>query len=386
MLESIGIGLLTGFALLQTVIMTPISIEDGAIIHLADRQAVTREALWADLADSRVVLVGEEHPNPAHHQVQLAALQGLHRTVGNRRPIAVAMEMFPGHMQPQLDRWVAGRFSEPEFLDAVQWYGTWGFDPELYLPILRYAKTHRIPVLGVNIDRQVVRTVRKHGPAALDAKTRALLPAIDPATTPYRIRLEEVFNSHPMMSKGGPFDFFVAAQQTWDGVMAKGMADWLRNHPDGLVIGLAGAGHIIHGHGIPHQLRHQGVDRVATLLPWTGAEQWVQRDAADYAWGTPPAPKTPPPIQLGVFLGDGPDGVRISGIDPSGLAAGAGFKKGDLFLTINGQAVSSQHALVRLIRGLERGKAAAMTIRRGETVRKMMVSIPADTRHGSRNP
>ncbi len=377
MIEPVGIGLLAGLALFQAVLMTPVAIDDGEIVRLKDKAAISRETLVTALSRSRVVLIGEEHPDPGHHRIQLRVIEGVHRQVGASRPIAVAMEMFPGHLQPKLDRWVAGRLSEPAFLDAVKWYSTWGYDDALYMPILRYARKHRLPVLAVNVDRGVVRQVRKQGRHSLNREKRSLLPArIAPATTEYRIRLREVFDSHPMMGKAGPFDWFVDAQQTWDGVMAKGMSDWLRRHPSGLVLGIAGSGHLIHGHGISHQLRHQGVEDVVTVLPWTGSERWVPRDAADYAWGSPPAPETPPPVRLGILLDDGHGGVKISGVMPGGLGARSGLKKGDRIVALNGQKTPISHTLVRLIRKLKWGDRVTVTVRRGGRVLEKKIDLP----------
>ncbi|MBF0214411.1 MAG: ChaN family lipoprotein, partial [Magnetococcales bacterium] len=300
----------------------------------------------------RIVLIGEAHDNPAHHRVQLQVIQALHA----RHPdLAIALEMFPRTFQPQLDRWVAGELTEEAFLDAVDWYFTWGFDPDLYWPILRHARDRKITLLAINLPRETVSQVRKKGFDALERQQKEQLPPICPATSDYRMRLEDVFNAHPMMSKGGAFDHFVEAQTLWDGAMADGIRSWSLAHPQGVVVGLAGAGHLLMGHGIPHQLRSRGIEDVVTLLPWSGDDSWIDPRAADYAWGTPEAPETPEPRRLGVTLDEKrSDGAWLTGVQEESPGARAGLKPGDRLVALDGRKIESRHALVRLVNAVPR--------------------------------
>ncbi|MBF0192659.1 MAG: ChaN family lipoprotein [Magnetococcales bacterium] len=368
----IFLPLLLGLALLQWGVMGVMPIDVDAILRLSDQSRLTEAQLIERLAAHRIVLIGESHDNPAHHGVQLQVIRALRA----RHPeMVVALEMFPGPMQSELDRWVAGERSEEAFLDAVEWYFTWGFDFELYAPILRYARDARLPLLAMNIPRERVSRVRKHGMAALEPAIRDALPPIAPATTPYRIRLEAVFNSHPMMSKGGPFDSFVEAQTLWDGVMADSIQRWSAAHPHGVVVGLAGSGHLLMGQGIPHQLRARGVTDLVTLLPWTGTDSWIDPEAADYAWGTPEAPDSLPPVRLGVILDEQRrDGAWVSGIQEESPAARAGLKSGDRLVRLNGREIPTRHALVRLLQEVSRG--SSVRVQRERDGRAEEIEIP----------
>ncbi|MBF0271008.1 MAG: ChaN family lipoprotein [Magnetococcales bacterium] len=371
----IFLPLFLGLALLQWGVMGVIPIDINELMHLSDQSRLTEAQLIERLAAHRIVLIGESHDNPAHHGVQLRVIRALRA----RHPeMVVAMEMFPRTMQPELDRWVAGELSEEAFLDAVEWYFTWGFDFELYGPILRYARDERLPLLAMNLPREIVSRVRKTGLAALEPSIRDTLPSITPASTPYRIRLEEVFNSHPMMSKGGPFDSFVEAQTLWDGVMADSIQRWRAAHPHGVVVGLAGSGHLLMGHGIPHQLRARGVTDLVTLLPWTGSDSWIDPEAADYAWGTPEAPESPPPVRLGVILDEQRrDGAWVTGIQEESPAARAGLKSGDRLLRLNGREISTRHALVRLLQGVSQG--SPVRLQREREGRTAEIELPMAT-------
>ena len=75
-------------------------------------------ALVAAMAQSEVVLLGEQHDDADHHRWQLQVLAALH---AQRPDMVIGFEMFPRRVQPVLERWVAGELSESEFLQQVEW-------------------------------------------------------------------------------------------------------------------------------------------------------------------------------------------------------------------------------------------------------------------------
>ncbi len=261
-----------GIALLQVVHMGQLPIENGQLLDLADKTTISVETGYDRMALRRVVLVGESHDDPGHHGVQLAIIKAMHSRRGN---MAIGLEMIPRNLQGQLDGWIAGEYTEDEFLDAVEWYTTWGFDSELYMPILRFARENGIPLLALNVKREIVHEVRMRGVAGVADSIREELPPMAEASPAYRKHLQEVFDSHPMMSRMGKFDRFVAAQLVWDGAMAQRIARWVADNPDGLLVGLAGSGHISHGYGIPCKTR--GCLTLSPSCPGPSATGWSIR-------------------------------------------------------------------------------------------------------------
>ncbi|HIJ83234.1 MAG TPA: PDZ domain-containing protein, partial [Magnetococcales bacterium] len=341
------------FALLQVLGMGGLTIETGEILRFPEGDRVEQAVLMDHLARYRIVLVGETHDDPGHHVLQEQIVRSMAERGGE---LALAMEMFPRSQQTSLDRWSAGKLGEVDFLDAVTWYFTWGFDAELYLPILRLAREYRIPVVAMNIDRAIVSQVRTQGLDSLDAEVRKTLPVLAEALPEYRERLQEVFDSHPMMAKDGSLANFIDAQRLWDGVMAQALFDWLRQHPQGRVVALAGSGHLLMKHGIAHQLAAMGLENdTVTLLPWDGAENPVPWQAADFVWGTPTPILSEPMPRLGVGLESAPQGgIVITEITPDSPAQKAGLKKGDQPLSLDGHPLPNPHTLVRMLRSQKR--------------------------------
>jgi uncharacterized iron-regulated protein len=362
---------LVSLALFQVIVMGPQQIENGQIINLFRHKTITQEQLYDQLSKKQVVLVGETHNDPHHHKVQLKIIQALNKRHEN---LAIGLEMFPRHLQPILDRWVADEFTRKDFLKAVDWDNIWGFDEELYMPIFRFARDNNIPLIGMNVKREVVKEVRLKGVDGVDESIRQELPEIAPASGEYKTVLREVFDSHPMMSKMGKFDNFVQAQQVWDGVMATQISKWFEQNPYGLVIGLAGSGHISHGHGIPHQLKNsQGIDNIATVLPWNISEEWPDPLVANYAWGVPKPP--PPPVRFGIMLEDVGQGVQIKSVFEGSIAAKHGLKPEDKITHLNGQEITTIKRLIWLTKSLEWDTTATLTIIREGDEQKIELEL-----------
>ncbi len=230
-------------------------------------EIMSRSAVIDRAGNARVVLLGENHDDAAHHRWQLETLAALYR---DRPDLSVGVEMFPRRLQPVLDAWSRGELDEASFLEQTEWKKTWGFEPELYLPIWRFVRDHRIPLHALNVDRSEVRKVSVGGWQALDEGLRAELG--DPAAPldSYRDELREVYDAHSAhlpeghKPKDGDFERFVEAQLLWDRAMATGIA---RQAARGPVVGIMGSGHIRFGHGVPHQLRALAVTSIYSLVP-----------------------------------------------------------------------------------------------------------------------
>ena len=263
---------------------------------LADRVAlaawfdVSRRTLSADavavLASRSIVLLGETHDDPAHHRWQLDTIRALF----DRRPdMALGFEMFPRSVQPAVDRWCADELDENGFLSAVDWPRIWGVDPNLYLPLFRFAKTNRLPMVALNIDAETRRRVASEGFTNVSRSQREGVGEPAPASQRYRQRLLTWFERHPAAGDPARFERFVRAQQFWDRAMAEAIAD-VRRRDNRLIVGIMGSGHVEYGDGVPHQLAALGESDIATALPWPADSECPIGDPpiADFLFGVSP--------------------------------------------------------------------------------------------------
>jgi uncharacterized iron-regulated protein len=123
-----------------------------------------------------VIFVGESHDQIEHYRIKVSLLQEL---VAQGKEIAVGMEMFEKSSQPILDRWSQSLMTEEEFLKETKWDLNWRMDYSLVKGILDEAKKYRLTLIGLNVQRDLVRKVAEQGMEGLSSEDRAGLPQMD---------------------------------------------------------------------------------------------------------------------------------------------------------------------------------------------------------------
>ncbi len=225
-----------------------------------------------------IVLLGEEHDRAEDHQWQLATIKRLYAAEPS---LVLGFEMFPRSGQAALDRWTEGKLTETEFLAQTDWKHVWGFDPALYLPIFRFARDHRIPMLALNVSSRTIHLVSKQGFAAVPPADREGVGTPAPPSPAYRQELADIMGSHGGMKlTPDRLQHFIDAQLTWDRAMAEAIATQRRRAPDRLVVAIMGAGHLENRNGVPHQLDSLGLGGALVFLP---AHDLCSAPGASYA-------------------------------------------------------------------------------------------------------
>lgn len=291
-----------------------------------------------EVAASRVIYVGETHVNQADHLLQYRVLEATYK---RHADIAIGMEMFNRSVQEVLDAYVAGELSEQEFLKKSHYFKHWGYEYGFYRDILQFARKHKLPVVALNLDKEIVsNTFKNGGIAALDAEVKEELPQErDLAMPGYRKRLSGVFQHH-----SGPhfnddkLSTFVQAQALWDETMAETIADFLKDHAETKMVVIAGSGHVVKENAIPPRVARRIPVSQSVLV--TVKEGDLVPNEADYVFFSPPVrpPKSP---KIGVMLAEKDAGVTIVNLAPDGAAQKANLEKDDVVLAIDGQDVKT---------------------------------------------
>ncbi len=318
------------------------SFRPGDIIEVGSGKSVSFDELMKKTASFRVVFVGEVHTNPYDHDVQLRVIRGLH---DRGEKVAVAMEMFPRRLQPVLDQWSAGELDEDAFIRLSSWHEVWGYPFDLYRGILTFARDEHLPVIALNAPREIVRKVAKDGIASLDEAERARIAHDIPMNDEtHRAMIKERFAEHPPTE--GDFEKFYEAQSVWDETMAETLADCFSTgtRTFDVAVVLAGAGHILEGHGVPADFHRRTKLGFVTILPAEAedASELIDQRAADYLWVTPKEPVMPPRPMIGVILD--PEALAkgenvIRRVLRGTLADRLGLQPGDQIVSINGKPV-----------------------------------------------
>ena len=352
--------------------------------------------LFEGLADKSVVLLGEVHDNRDHHLWQHYMLAALHA----RNPdMILGLEMLPRRVQPVLDDWSQGKLDEAAFLEQSQWADLWGYDASLYLPLLHFARLHRIPTIALNVDRQLVSKVGAEGWQSLAPEERMGLSDPAPASAEYRLSLAELYayklqlyahgekdattegdaNLEEIMQSEA-FSNFVDAQLTWDRAMAEAIAAAHRRDPDAQIVGIVGRGHIESGYGIPHQLADLGIEGVEVLLPVdvdTDCDA-ISADLADALFVVEPqALERQPRPSLGVMIESGDNGVRVMEVVAGSVAEQAGMQAGDVIYRAAGFEVLTTGQLIEVIERQAPGTWLPLQILRDKAEIELLARFPA---------
>ena len=304
--------------------------------------------ILARSAKAQAVLLGEHHDDIDHHRWELQTMAAL---AALRPKLVLGFEMFPRRVQGALDRWVANELTEEEFLKESDWSRVWGYDPALYLPLFHFARLNRIPMVALNVERDLPRSVRLGGFVSIPPEKREGVTPPAPARESYRERLFQAYTEHPESKNSAPartdpaFQRFIEAQLLWDRAMAQALTEAGARHPDALMVGIMGSSHVESGEGVQHQLESLGVKRIASLLPWdVGADDCTKLTPglATAVFGLPilrTSDAAEPPQLLGIAIETAPDGVLVVNVAAGSIAAAAGLRAGDILIEAAGVAV-----------------------------------------------
>lgn len=381
----------------------------GTWINPATGQALPPQEFYGDLTGKKAVLLGESHDQAEHHRWQLHNIAALH---SRSKQLIIGFEMFPRRVQPTLDKWVKGELSREAFVKEVGWARIWGFDSALYMPIFDFARMNAIPMVALNVERDLISRVGKEGFEKIPAAEREGVTEPAPAPKEYERKLAEIYSIKEAMRKAPEahgkldldkaeeysahakvtdekltelqavpeFQHFVQAQLTWDRAMAEAIAKASSDNPGALVVGVMGSGHVEYFHGVPHQLKSLGIADSAALVPVEAGEdcESVSPAYADaiFTLKTPEEAEKPK-LRLGVVVRDGEDGALVEMVSPNSIAETIDVQKGDKIVTAAGFDVRSAADLIEIIGRQAPGTWLPLEIERNGRHLELVAKFPS---------
>ena len=205
---------------------------DQPVYDLERGRKTNLSELTADLKKNRIILVGEHHSNESHHRAQLTVIQAL---------------------------------------------------TQAYRMIFRYARENQIPMIGLNVSRDITRQVSLGGFQSLSKEAKGKLSdvacRVDKAYMQY---IRKAFGAHAHGNLN--FIYFCEAQLVWDNIMAINILNYLNQHPDTVVVALTGTGHA-QKVAVPRQISSRSQLPYTVILPEVPGSidaQTVSTKEADY--------------------------------------------------------------------------------------------------------
>lgn len=251
--------------------------QTGVITNLHTGQSMTAQALLITLSKQQRVIIGEQHDNAVHHQIERWLIEALPQ----RRPQgSLLLEMINPDQQAQVDRVkkspdvLAG--SSKSMMQELNWQKGW--DWAFYGPIVRTAIAAPWPLLSANLNRDEILIFYQHpvfttGKLSSQPEVRQSLSDI--------IRL-----SHGNKIEPQQLNAMLAIQQQRDRRMAQSLL--AAPTPSLLIVG---GYHAAKNLGVPLHMQdiQPGEQPVVLMLVEQGT--MTEPDVADYQWATPPAAK-----------------------------------------------------------------------------------------------
>lgn len=258
--------------------------------HVSDLQ--TSDALGRLCAPGvSAIFLGEHHNAMQDHALQTALLTEIRRRQPGRE-IAVGLEAVQRRFQPVLDAYSAREISLEELKDATDWERRWTWSFEGYAPVFEAARVTGARLLALNVDSEDLALVELGGFRGLPPDRLArYIPAPEgfgqysrtiafKEYTDYVIRPSYALHARmgilrrtvtgQTLDADMPFRNFLSGRLLWDEAMGSAAANWVRDHPTGLLVGMIGSDHVKFGCGAAGRcaraLKQGGLGGVRTVL------------------------------------------------------------------------------------------------------------------------
>ncbi len=236
---------------------------------------------------AHVVILGEIHDNPAHHEAQAAIVAGL-------APGALVFEMIPQAREDAVNRLRAQGAAREALAEALDWEASGWPDFALYAPILEAAPRARLFGGGQPIEE--VRRASAEGAAAVfgpDAASYGLNRALDP--TEQAAREAEMLAAHCDAIPAEMLPGLVEAQRFRDAAIAEA-ARWARTIAgDRTIVVITGNGHADRARGVPAMLAAAAPELVVVSIGQFEDAPDAAATAAFDAYLLAPAPEREDP-------------------------------------------------------------------------------------------
>jgi uncharacterized iron-regulated protein len=335
-------------------------------------EIITPAELTSRLANTRLLLLGEEHTSVEFHRVQFRVIDAL---VKSGRHVMIGLEMYPYTEQRFLDQWRDGLLTEEGFLRLSRWYDNWGYNWLYYRDIFMLARDHKVPMYGVNTPREVVSAIRKKGLANLTPEEAAHIPKdIDVDSADHLTFFKTVFEGeqgpmHGMAMGEEMWKNVFSAQCTWDATMGFNGVEALKRSgdPQAIMVILVGSGHVAYGLGIERQAKKWFDGQISTLIPvpvgtpGRGLMKDTQASYANFTCGVVSELDSAYPM-LGTTTMGGQGVVDVQADSP---AAKAGVKVGDTMVSLDGVALADKETFNRVMATKQWGDSAPLVVKRG---------------------
>jgi len=220
----------------------------------------------------RILLLGEVHDNPMHHQVRGWLIENSAKAILEWRP-AIVFEQIRADQQPALEQFKAvaegggGSAAADDLFRLLEWDKT-GWPPaQIYKPLFEAVIAGKVPIFAGDPPRGQVRAVARGGLSLVPPEERARLRLDTPMPAMLLDALrQELVRSHCGVLPAEAVEGMATAQRYRDAHLADALLGAAERHRTAILI--AGNGHVRSDRGVPWHVRQRlpGAEVMAVLL------------------------------------------------------------------------------------------------------------------------
>lgn len=201
-------------------------------------QATNWDELMARVAESDVIMIGENHDDPEAHAFQLAVINA---ALDLDPDTVICLEMLERNEQPIIDQWMADAMTTEEFIrqtGSANWggKGSWTF---FYQPMLDAARDRGGTVQAANAPRPLVTSARIDGFDSIrtlsdEERNHVEIPTVLEGSAYYDRFAREMRSNHEergLEISDEQISNVFRAQATWDATMARSVDEALESAP-----------------------------------------------------------------------------------------------------------------------------------------------------------
>lgn len=221
----------------------------------------TFDQIIAEIGGKDAVFLGENHDDTIAHALQFAIFKAAVERYGEKRTVALSLEMFERDVQVVLDEYLRNLITEKKFLDDSRPWGNYKTD---YRPLVELAREKKLDVIAANAPRRYVNMVSRLGRDSVnkidkDAKKWLAPLPFGQSSKNYSDKFNALMGGHGSAN-------ILDSQTLWDATMSDSVAKYLKKHKDSLVVHLNGGFHTESRLGtVEHLLKYRPKSRVLVV-------------------------------------------------------------------------------------------------------------------------
>ncbi len=239
-------------------------IYDGRTLQVTSLDQITQ-----NISPGSILILGENHGLAAHRDQHMQILNQLHAQAFK---VSVGLEFVNYTDQAFVNQYRSGELNDDQFLSLIDWKGI-SFDfykQQFVLPNITEGEFS----LGLNLPRQISSKISKTGLDSLTTNEKALLPPnFEVGRESYKERFREAVGAHCPN-----FENCFTAQSSWDDTMAWVATEFIKAHPDQVLVIIVGEFHAQFGGGLADRILKRDSKAQVRIVSQIWAEGFNEED------------------------------------------------------------------------------------------------------------